>query len=262
MKKMFACSVVPFMLFTAACSVEMEENLPSNDGQKQTEEKEIGSVQENQLVLENEYFNALETVEGEDVITNPENILVLVNKEYTLPADYKPKDLTVPNVPFSFGEADVPQKYIRKEAAAALEKLFDGAKKNSIELFAVSGFRSYDRQENILDQEITSKGEAKAEQAVAHPGQSEHQTGLAMDISSRSADLEISKKFGETKEGKWVKENAYKYGYIIRYPEDKAEVTEYQYEPWHLRYVGEKTAKVLHEKNLTLEEYFEQVKKI
>jgi D-alanyl-D-alanine carboxypeptidase len=186
----------------------------------------------------------------------------MVNKEYTLPETYEPSDMVIPNVTFSFGEAIVPQRYLRKEAARALEELFELAESEEIELFAVSGYRSYSRQQGIFNVEKEDKGEKQALQAVALPGQSEHQTGLAMDVSSRSVNLEITEEFGETKEGKWVRDNAHKAGFIIRYPEGKESITGYQYEPWHLRYVGKEQAIAIYKNRLTLEEYFLKVKKI
>lgn len=121
--------------------------------------------------------------------------------------------------------------------------MFDAAKKEGYELAAVSGYRSYDRQKVIFDNEVSLKGERKAKEAVAYPGESEHQTGLAMDISSRSNGFELNEAFGSTADGKWVQDNAYKYGFIIRYPKNKEDITKYEYEPWHLRYVGKKSRK-------------------
>lgn len=95
-----------------------------------------------------------------------------------------------------------------------------------------------------------------------YQGKSEHQTGLAMDETSRSVNLEITEEFGETKEGKWVKENAHRACFIIRYPIGKESITGYQYEPWHLRYVGKEKVSAIYENELTLEEYFQKVKKI
>ncbi|CAM5313985.1 hypothetical protein BSAF29S_06281 [Bacillus safensis subsp. safensis] len=170
-------------------------------------------------------------------------------------------DLVVGETYYCFSE-DIEKRYIRKEAAEALEKLFKGAKKENFELAAVSGYRSYDRQKVIFDSEVKLKGKEKAQEAVALPGESEHQTGLAMDISSKSAGFEISEKFGETPDGKWVAKNAYKYGFIIRYPKGKEDITKYEYEPWHLRYVGKEAAKAMHDHDLTFEEYMNKVKKI
>lgn len=214
------------------------------------------------FLLESKYFNIVKNVDSQPTIANPENVLALVNKEFALPATYEPDDLVIPNVAFSFGKADVPQRYIRKEAAAALEDLFKQAEKEGIELLAVSGYRSYSRQLGILNNEEKKKGEELARQTVALPGQSEHQSGLAMDVSSRSNNLELSEAFGETEEGKWLRENAHRFGYIIRYQKGKEEITGYQYEPWHLRYVGVERAKVIFEHDMTLEEYFKKAKAI
>ncbi|MGM7722053.1 M15 family metallopeptidase [Metabacillus sp. Hm71] len=234
-------------------------------GQKNNIEQNIEQIEEQineDFLLESQYFNVVKQANGNKIIENPTNILVMVNKEFSLPESYEPADLVVPNVEFSFGDADVPQRYLREEAAKALEELFVLAEQDGIELLAVSGFRSYSRQQGIFNVEKENKGEEKALQAVALPGQSEHQTGLAMDVSSRSVNFEITEEFGETKEGKWVKENAHKAGFIIRYPKGKESITGYQYEPWHIRYVGKEKASVIYENDLTLEEYFEKVKKI
>ncbi|PFS62799.1 D-alanyl-D-alanine carboxypeptidase [Bacillus cereus] len=177
----------------------------------------------------------------------------VVNKEYGLPEDYKPEDLVVPNVPFSFS-GTLEKSYLRKEAAEALEKLFDIAKKEGIQLNAVSGFRSYDYQKNLYANNVKRKGQEHTDRFSAKPGHSEHQTGLTMDVSSKSANNELELTFANTKEGKWLKENAYRAGFIIRYPKGKESITGYAYEPWHIRYVGD-IAESIYKKKLTLEEF-------
>lgn len=215
-----------------------------------------------QPVLEAAYFNQIKQVNGKKVIQNPENIIALVNKNFALPDDYIPADLVRPNVDFPFGDQKLEKSLLRKEAASALEKMFSNAKESGIELYAVSGYRSYIRQKGLFDAEINHVGKEKAEQAVAVPGQSEHQTGLAMDIAARSTNLNLTEGFGETTEGHWLAENAHKFGFILRYPKGKEGVTVYEYEPWHFRYVGVKAATAIYEKKWTLEEYFNKVKKI
>lgn len=187
------------------------------------------------------------------VITNATSELLVVNKERQLPVGYKPNDLVKPKVPFSFNGEDE-KMYLRKVAAEALEELFYAAAEENIHLFAVSGFRSYERQDFLYHYYVSTIGEEEAARASAYPGTSEHQTGLAMDISSASNGFRLTKEFGETAEGKWVAENAHRFGYIIRYPEDKEEITGYKYEPWHLRYVGKDAAAYIKNKGLTLEE--------
>ncbi|WP_276354112.1 M15 family metallopeptidase [Cohnella caldifontis] len=198
------------------------------------------------------------TIRTEDdlaVITNASSLYVLVNKKRNLPSDYVPRDLTVPDVPFSFsGDSD--KKKMRKEAAAALEKLFAGAEKAGIRLKAVSGYRSYARQKAIFDANAAAKGAEEANRTSAHPGQSEHQTGLAMDVSSASVGYALEESFGKTEEGRWLAAHAADYGFIIRYPKGKESITGYTYEPWHIRYLGKEAAAEVAESRLTLEQFF------
>lgn len=192
--------------------------------------------------------------EGKNIVKNPDDILVLVNKERNLKSDYKPTDLVIPNVRFSF-DGNSEKKYLRSEAAKALEELFSEGERQGIILYAVSGFRSYSTQERIFNNKVNKVGIEAANKVVAYPGQSEHQTGLAMDVSSKSAGFSLEENFGQTVEGKWLKDNAHRFGFIIRYPKEKIDITKYNYEPWHLRYVGIEAASEIYEKQISLEEY-------
>lgn len=232
---------------------EKEENSAATKG---------GIENEEELTLDSQFFNEIQEVNGRKLIQNPENFLVLVNKEYSLNDDYAPKDLVRPNVAFSFGFLEQEKALMRKEAARALEQMFQEAKLNGIELYAVSAYRSFERQKMIFDAEINRVGREKAIEAVAYPGQSEHQTGLAVDISSKSVNLLLIQEFENTPEGKWLAANAHHYGFILRYPKGKEVITGYKFEPWHFRYVGKDLAEILYEKRLTLEEYFSKVKAI
>ncbi|XJZ29090.1 D-alanyl-D-alanine carboxypeptidase family protein [Bacillota bacterium Lsc_1132] len=214
------------------------------------------------LALPAMYFNEIKQVDGKNRIQNPDNLLVLVNKDYYLPDQYIPADLVRPNVAFSFGDQKLEQSLLRKEAALALETMFAEAKKAGIELYAVSGYRSYNRQRTLFDAEVNKVGKEKAEQAVAVPGSSEHQSGLAMDIGSKSTNFYLTEGFSDTKEGKWLAENAHRFGFILRYPKGKEMITHYEFEAWHFRYVGIKPATIMYEHQWTLEEYFQEVKKI
>jgi len=190
------------------------------------------------------------------VVTNPASVYVLVNKKRNLPSDYIPDDLVVPDVPFSFS-GDSPKKQMRKEAAAALEQLVAGAKKDGVTLKAVSGYRSYKTQQSLFDSYAKKDGIEAANRYSAHPGQSEHQTGLTMDISGDSVQYQLTADLGEATEGIWLAEHAADYGFIIRYPEGKENITGYTYEPWHIRYIGADAAKAVYESKLTFEQYFE-----
>jgi D-alanyl-D-alanine carboxypeptidase len=185
----------------------------------------------------------------------PSSITVLVNKEYALPKTYKPKELVIPDVFFNLTYYDE-RTLMRPEAAKALEKLFTAAKYDGHIFGAVSGYRSYDRQFKIFTTNIATKGKEYTLKYSAVPGTSEHQTGLTMDISSKSIKYNLSSALANIPEGIWLGENAYRFGFIIRYPKGKEDITGYAYEPWHLRYVGRGLATYLYENELTLEEYY------
>ncbi|NEN84514.1 M15 family metallopeptidase [Paenibacillus elgii] len=188
------------------------------------------------------------------VVANPADVAVLVNKTNKLPDSYKPQDLVDPNVPFTFKEK-LEKRKMRKEAAAALEKLFQAAKKDNLPLAGVSAYRSHETQKTVYDRYVKKDGEAAANKYSAKPGHSEHETGLAIDVAGSSGKCAAQDCFGATKEAKWLAEHAADYGFIIRYPEGKEGITGYQYEPWHLRYVGVDTAKAIVKQGVTLEEY-------
>ena len=121
----------------------------------------------------------------------------------------------------------------------------------------MSSYRSYDYQVNLYNNYVKSDGKDAADTYSARPGFSEHQTGLAVDIYNKELPYTS---FEETKEFEWMQKNAYKYGFILRFPKDKVNITGYQYEAWHYRYVGKKAAKYIHDHNITLEEYY--IKKV
>lgn len=187
--------------------------------------------------------------------TSPNSIAVLVNKQFGLPMDYKPADLVDdPNLPFIFSGKDE-KRLLRKEAAEALEKLFSAAKKDNIFLAGVSAYRSAQTQQGLFNSYVQIQGEAEARKYSAVPGYSEHQTGLAIDVSGSSGACAVENCFGDTPEAKWLADHSHEYGFIIRYPQGKESITGYAYEPWHLRYVGQAIAKKIHDQGITLEEY-------
>ena len=154
--------------------------------------------------------------------------------------------------------------YLRKEVVKPAKKLMSGAESDGIHLFIVSGYRSYQTQTDLFNNRVAlyegqgmSHDEAykKAAMVNAVPGTSEHQLGLAIDFNSLDQD------FGETKEGKWLYNNAWKYGFVFRYPKESVGVTGIMYEPWHYRYVGVNNAKFMHDNNMTLEAYIEYLNK-
>jgi D-alanyl-D-alanine carboxypeptidase len=188
--------------------------------------------------------------------TNASSEWVIVNKKHPLnPKTYAPK-LVVPKVALK-GGASASNMHVSSQMAPALVNMFDAAKNAGYALKLSSGYRSYSYQVTVYNRIVASKGQAQADTESARPGYSEHQTGLAADIAPRSGKCDLSQCFGATPEGKWLAANAYKYGFIIRYPVDKVAVTGYEYEPWHARYVGVSLSTEMHKQGIeTLEEFF------
>lgn len=184
------------------------------------------------------------------VVTEPDIYLVLVNKEFKLPSNYIPANLELIS-----NEYANENKYLRTEARIAFEKLSHDAKELGYRIVAVSTYRDYEYQDKIYNIYVEEKGKSYADNCSARPGHSEHQTGLAVDVEGSNYDYD---EFENSKEFIWMKENAYKYGFILRYPQGKETITGFKYEPWHYRYVGIDTAKTIYDENLTLEEYYDK----
>ncbi|MDQ0089791.1 D-alanyl-D-alanine carboxypeptidase [Paenibacillus anaericanus] len=187
-----------------------------------------------------------------------ESVAVLVNKEFALPEDYKPEDLVYPDVRFTFKEK-IEKRMMRKEAAQALEELFAAAENDGVYLAGVSAYRSHSTQTSLFNRYVAKDGEEKAKTYSAVPGHSEHETGLAIDVSGSDGKCAADDCFGGTKEANWLDEHATEHGFIIRYPDGKESITGYKYEPWHLRFVGKEIAAEIAERDITLEEYYDAV---
>lgn len=187
-------------------------------------------------------------------------LFILVNKEHPLDKDYKPYPIShLENVAKNRLSSD---QFMIKEAAEAFDAMTNDAKNiDKIEIVATTAFRTYDRQKQLYDSYVANHGEAQATRFSAKPGSSEHQTGLAVDVTTPSINYELSQDFEVTKAFKWLSENAYKYGFILRFPKGKEEITGYMYEPWHYRYVGLNAAKEITLKEITFEEFVENREK-
>lgn len=179
---------------------------------------------------------------------------ILVNKTNLLPRDYRPNDLRIADIPFAPQTAHF-KKFLRKRAARAAKHLFDAGKSQNIFLYGVSGFRSYERQNELFRESLAKSGIEHTNKYLAPPGGSEHQSGLSLDVSIASLDYDLIPEFGQTKEGLWLCKYAPLYGFIIRYPKEKEDITMFAYEPWHIRYVTQPLAFYLSKTHLTLEEY-------
>ena len=183
--------------------------------------------------------------------TPTDDILVLVNKTHPVTRDYVAPDLvTVEHCDPNVGNADT--KKMRKVAADAIEELIAGAKQDGFDIVMRTGYRSYDYQDYLFNSYAASYGEEEANTYSARPGQSEHQTGWCCDMGRIGYGLTS---FDGSAEAEWVAENCWKYGFILRYPANKTDITGYIYESWHIRYVGKDAAQYIYENGLTLEEY-------
>lgn len=178
--------------------------------------------------------------------------LMLVNKYYLLDGTYAPDDLVVIPQTYAWGEAG--SRSCRKVAFDAFEEMWQGAKEAGYYLMISSAYRTYQDQETIYNNYKENRGRKYADSIAARPGSSEHQTGLALDIFSKANSNQAT--FKDTPEANWLKDNAYKYGFILRYPEDKVDLTGYNFEAWHYRYIGVEAATYCYEHDLTFEEYY------
>lgn len=214
-------------------------------------------------VVNKEYVNQLRKAlnpqqltptEGYDfpLINNPNDLNIFVNKTVTLSSDYVPSDLVIPNVIHTAGN----KQQMRQVAADALEKMFNAASLEGYTLYAASGYRSYSTQQRLYNNYVSQYGKEAADTFSATPGQSEHQLGLTMDYTSKRFGNQITGKIANTPEGRWVSHNAYRFGFIIRYPLGKEHITGYKFEPWHIRYVGKELATQIYFSGKTMEEYY------
>lgn len=176
------------------------------------------------------------------------NNLLLINKTHLLPAYYLPIDL-IAITSVSYIKRENETMLLNKEALNAYQNLFKDLTNLGYELTIFSGYRHYEKQKKLYD-------EATDKSYVAYPGSSEHQSGLALDVSLTTIGLTTY--FDKTSVFTYLKDIMHLYGFILRYPSDKTNITGYPYEPWHLRYVGKEIATIIYTNNLTLEEYYYQ----
>ena len=187
---------------------------------------------------------------------NAQGMLLLVNKQNPITSDYKPNDLA--SVIYYAENRTAASRYLRSEAADQFHRLVEAAKEQGYMLVMTTAYRSYGFQQVLWNNYVAAEGAEAAARYSAKPGESEHQTGLAVDVTSPTVEYQLTSSFGETPEGIWLAENAPRFGFIIRYPQGKEQITGYLYEPWHLRYVGVSVATEISSNGLTLEEYLER----
>ncbi|HAX73162.1 MAG TPA: D-alanyl-D-alanine carboxypeptidase [Firmicutes bacterium] len=187
-------------------------------------------------------------------VSDPNDYLVLVNKNFYLQPSDTPQDLVLPQVAVWDSEVNT-NFYLREEVARQVENMFEEAMLENYELMIRSAYRSYHEQVSVYEDFLSKYGPWYVEAYTAIPGHSEHQTGLAFDITSQSVYFGQYKTFDQSPEYEWVKKNAHRFGFVIRYPEGRENSTGFSPEPWHWRYVGVDVATLLYEKDWILEDY-------
>lgn len=185
-------------------------------------------------------------------VDDADSLWVVADKLRPLkPKKYTPTDLITLTLPHTYDPT------LRSDAAVAYRRMFKAAKNEGINLVLQSAYRSYSSQVSVYNGWVAKLGKAGADLQSARPGFSEHQTGLSADIAAANKNCTISECFATTAEGKWLANNAWEYGWHLRYPKGKTSITGYKFEPWHYRFVGKELAAELHKTaNITLEQFF------
>jgi zinc D-Ala-D-Ala carboxypeptidase len=184
----------------------------------------------------------------------PADLLFLVDKDHALPPDYAPSDLVKMKAQEASPGAPTTVQ-LRQIAADSLTQMLNDARTQSVNLLAQSGYRSYDYQVQVYGNEVKTFGQSQADRESARPGHSEHQLGLAMDFTTRALGYDLNDSFAATPEGRWLAQNAARYGWVLSYPQGKEDLTGYTYEPWHYRYLGTDATQAFLASGLTLNQW-------
>ncbi len=193
-------------------------------------------------------------VTEDPVFTDVNSLLIVANKTHRLPVGYEPADLVNAN---NVGGHGTIAPYLRSEAAYALADMTQAAAAEGIYLQFSSAYRSESYQKQLYDGYVAQYGVERADRISSRPGYSDHQTGLAADFIE-GGGVDFTSDFENTASGIWLRDHAHEYGFIMRYPKDKAHITGYSYEPWHFRYIGVDYATAIYNVDVfyTFEEYF------
>ena len=183
-----------------------------------------------------------------------DGLLFLANRQWRMSKNYVP-ETRVTNV---IGQV----RELRPDASLALEEMYAACEAEiGVKLTSVSGYRSYGKQSKIYQNKLerVNGSKKRADEYVARPGASEHQLALAMDVGQKN-ETSLQESFGKTEGGAWVRDNCWRFGFILRYQEGWEEITGYSFEPWHVRYVGKENAAKIHQANMPLETYLEKTR--
>jgi len=250
-KNRIAITILTGLLMLGACT--NEDSTPSSETTPPTETTtEASANYPNEPIT----FCGLADPENATELTSEQALshLALVNRCYRLSSTFTPDDLSPVNVE-SRRVLEGSHHLLREEAARAAEDLFEAAETDGLFLVASSGFRSYEWQTFFHNNAVSELGLEEARRISAVPGHSEHQLGLALDVSTRELDGGLEQTFSSTPEGQWLNANAHLFGFIISYPEGRDADTGFIYEPWHIRFVGVDAATEIFNNQLILEEF-------
>lgn len=239
-KNILVILLVLIVLFMGILLVLVAYSLRIKTNTNDTQKKISDITEQTYVIKKNQYPADTQIVDKE----SSDLLNVVVNKKFKLSSEYVPPNLV-----------NVEGYPVRSDIAEHLKALISGAAKNGTPIKIISGYRSYDFQKKLYNNYVSIYGQQEADTFSARPGHSEHQTGLAVDVSNDQCMLKSC--FGETMASKWIAANAQNYGFIIRYPIGKEKITGYVYEPWHLRYVGLFEAGFISSSEMTLDEMYD-----
>ena len=225
--------------------------LNKDSGKQETAQYNLSKPKGNTEVIQEKLAKGSSQTEAKKA--EDAGLLILVNKNNYLDKNYIPEDLKP--IEYFASDRSAESRFMRAEAADQFNKMCFAAKEAGYEIVMTTAYRSYDFQSTLYNNYVINYGQTEADKFSAKPGYSEHQTGLGVDVTSPTIGYTLTEAFDKTAEWKWLVENAADFGFILRYPKDKSEITGYMYEPWHFRYVGVKDAKAITEEKITLEEY-------
>lgn len=246
----FSLIVIAMVIFAFTRADQPDTEPAINQSTDEVASTEEQTNQIKQITLPN--TEPITAIDGK--YTDDDHIWRLVNKSHPFSdLHYRPANLQLATVA-SRTDKSTDERSVRADIMPAVEALFASAEQAGFDLQIGSGWRSYEQQNIYYSNYSRLYGQESADTFSAKPGYSEHQTGLVMDLATTDHNCYLEECFGETGAGKWLAEHSYKYGFILRYPRGKDGITDFIYEPWHFRYVGEDLARALKESGLTLDE--------
>ena len=245
-----ASKIVGIIMVTICAFIwvhDIYSQVKSEDITKLSQEQEEKSIEQEEKTKKQKEYEKIQSILKE----NKDDLTILVNKENPLPDYYHAKNLVSPNVIKMYDKIS-----LRNDTAQALEEMLSKAKDDNIILYLKSGYRTARDQKRLYDASLKRNGKEYTEKYQALPNKSEHQTGLAVDLTCDAVNKRLVPSFENTKEGKWLSQNAHKYGFILRYKKGREDDTGYAFEPWHFRYIGKEIATYIYENDLILEDLY------